>query len=313
MRDEARTAPQRDGAAAHDHLALVLSGGGERALPWLVGVVAGLAESGLDPREADTVLGTSTGALVAGRVACGVDPAADADAVASSPAPAVAPGLDAAVGSALAEIVSVLRPSAPSEQERRRRVGAVALRPDPDLVPADEQIARQAARLPGGAWPSALFVATVDADSGELVALGESDGISVAEAVAAAQATPGVVEPVELGSRRLIDAGIRSGTNAELVPAGARRVVIVTATETEPRPGSRDDLWNDALLIECVALRARGADPVVIHASRAAQVAMGDVVTAGADPAEAVELGRAQGREAYARVNASESLAAQAA
>lgn len=313
MRDEVRAASERNVGAAGDHLALVLSGGGERALPWLVGVVAGLAESGLDPREADTVLGTSTGALVAGRVACGVDPAADADAVASSSAPAVAPELGAAVGGALDEIVSVLRPSAPSEQERRRRVGAVALRPDPDLVPVDEQIARQAARLPEGAWPSALSVATVDADSGELVVLGESDGIAVAEAVAAAQATPGVVEPVELGSRRLIDAGIRSGTNAEVVPVGARRVVIVTATETEPLPGSRDDLWNDALLVECAALRARGTDPVVVHASRAAQVAMGDVVTAGADPAEAVVLGRAQGREAYARMNASESLAAQAA
>ena len=312
MRNAATTDPERSEGTVGD-LALVLSGGGERVLPWLVGVVAGLAESGLDPRGASTILGTSTGALVAARIACGVDPAADAEALASSPAPAVQQGLAATVLGALDDIVSVARRDAPSENARRRRIGVVALRPDPGLVPAKEHIARQAKRLPSRGWPPALRIAAVDAESGELMALVARTRVAVAEAVAAAQATPGLVEPVKLGSRRLIDAGIRSGTNASLVPAGAHRVLVVTAAAREPAPGSREDLWNDALVVECAALRRHGADPVVVHASAAAQDAMGDVVMAGADPATAVEVGRAQGREAYDRMNGPASLATRAA
>ena len=47
--------------------AIALSGGGERVVAWEVGVLAGLADGGLDARQAEVVLGTSAGALVASR------------------------------------------------------------------------------------------------------------------------------------------------------------------------------------------------------------------------------------------------------
>ena len=55
-------------------LALVLAGGGERAVAWELGVLAGLADAGLDLTSAESVIGTSAGALVGAHIAVGADP-----------------------------------------------------------------------------------------------------------------------------------------------------------------------------------------------------------------------------------------------
>jgi len=44
---------------------LVLAGGGYVASAWEIGLVTGMAESGLDVRNADLFIGTSAGARVA--------------------------------------------------------------------------------------------------------------------------------------------------------------------------------------------------------------------------------------------------------
>jgi NTE family protein len=41
---------------------VVVGAGGERAVSWEIGVLAGLADAGMDPRCASIVLGTSAGA-----------------------------------------------------------------------------------------------------------------------------------------------------------------------------------------------------------------------------------------------------------
>ncbi|WP_278255774.1 hypothetical protein [Nocardioides convexus] len=48
--------------------ALVLGGGGSTGNAWLLGVLAGLADAGLDPTAADLVIGTSAGATTAAQV-----------------------------------------------------------------------------------------------------------------------------------------------------------------------------------------------------------------------------------------------------
>ena len=61
--------------SAHD-VALVLGGGGAAGNAWTIGVLAGLAEAGLDMTEAaDVVIGTSSGAIAAARVRSGMPPA----------------------------------------------------------------------------------------------------------------------------------------------------------------------------------------------------------------------------------------------
>jgi NTE family protein len=60
----------------HKNVALVLGGGGAVGNAWLIGIVAGLAEAGIDMTEtADLVIGTSAGATTAAQVRSGIPPA----------------------------------------------------------------------------------------------------------------------------------------------------------------------------------------------------------------------------------------------
>src|SRR5215207_6607663 len=49
--------------------ALVLGGGGSTGNAWLIGVIAGLLDAGLDVTEADLVIGTSAGSTAAAQMA----------------------------------------------------------------------------------------------------------------------------------------------------------------------------------------------------------------------------------------------------
>ena len=51
--------------------ALVLGGGGITGIAWEIGVLAGLAEAGVDLSGADLVVGTSAGSVVGAQVTCG--------------------------------------------------------------------------------------------------------------------------------------------------------------------------------------------------------------------------------------------------
>src|SRR5689334_12159176 len=52
--------------------ALVLGGGGVTGVAWELGIIAGLAEAGVDLTAADLVIGTSAGAVVGAQILCGL-------------------------------------------------------------------------------------------------------------------------------------------------------------------------------------------------------------------------------------------------
>jgi len=58
-----------DGVAEHNsRTALVLGGGGSTGNAWLIGVVAGLFDAGMDVTTADLVIGTSAGSTAAAQI-----------------------------------------------------------------------------------------------------------------------------------------------------------------------------------------------------------------------------------------------------
>ena len=59
-------------AGAAPGRALILGGGGPVGEAWESGVIAGLAEEGVNLSWADRIIGTSAGAIVAARLASGV-------------------------------------------------------------------------------------------------------------------------------------------------------------------------------------------------------------------------------------------------
>ena len=67
--------------------ALVLGGGGVTGIAWETGLIAGLAERGIDLAAADVIIGTSAGSVVGTDIACGREPEALYQAQLAPPAP----------------------------------------------------------------------------------------------------------------------------------------------------------------------------------------------------------------------------------
>lgn len=291
------------GVGATDRLAIVLSGGGDRAIAWQTGVLAGLADAGLDGRAAGTILGTSAGSIAAARLAAGLDPRAEARQIADEPPVAVPGQLRRAVSEAAPKLKGIMwgAENAVDEAERRRRAGRFALRWR-GVLSVEAHVAREARRLPEVEWPPSLYLAAVEVETGERVIFDESSGVGLAEGVAAARAIPGLVEPVEVGGRRVIDAALDSATNCDLLPDGLELAIVIVATPARTRPASLGDLWNKALEAERSALAARWVRVVVVHASAGAAEAMGDDLMSVAGAARAVAAGREQGAELGAEV-----------
>ena len=53
--------------------AVVLAGGGATGIAWEAGVIIGLRDGGIDVRDADTMIGTSAGSMVAAHLRVGTD------------------------------------------------------------------------------------------------------------------------------------------------------------------------------------------------------------------------------------------------
>jgi NTE family protein len=183
-------------------------------------------------------------------------------------------------------------------EERGRRVGRYAL--GAETIAEDAYVSAVTSRLPGGDWPDALRLMAVDARTGRLLALGPRDGITVGRGVAAARAVPGVLPAVTVGGRRLMDAVVASGTNADAARAGIERILVITPAAGEPRPGTVDAALEAALPRERLALEAAAVTVHVIRADAQARAAMGEQLFGIVDAAAAVEAGRATGRTAAA-------------
>jgi NTE family protein len=269
----------------HDHRmtrrALVLGGGGLTGIGWMWGVLAGLAEAGLDLRDADLVVGTSAGSVVGPSVAHGLDAEERYQAQ-------LAPSegeIGAALGPAtMLRLVPALL-GRPSPQRFRARVGRIALRTP--TVPEAARLAVIAERLPVHAWPerALLRIAAVDAVTGEFRAFDRESGVPLVQAVAASCAVPAVWPPVTADGRRWIDGGVRSPVNADLAD-GYERVVVLAPLLRGFGAGSGADA-------QVARLRAQ-ARVALVSPDPAALAAIGRNVLDPAQRAPAARAGRVQ-------------------
>jgi NTE family protein len=231
---------------------IVLSGGGERVIAWHLGVLSGLGAAGRDPRRA-TVIGTSAGAFVAARLAAGIDPRADAlTARPTTRAPAT-----------FERLAKLWGAHDGSDDERRRRIGAVALNHGGDPEPLVGAIR---CRLGTTAFPPSLHVVAIDAERGERVAFTAADGVPLERAVAASRAIPGLVAPIPIDGRRYMDGAVGSSTNADLASTGT--VIVVSGVGPRPKPRTPEPLWAAALEREVAALEDSGSRVIVVRPGR---------------------------------------------
>jgi NTE family protein len=261
--------------------ALVLGGGGVTGVAWELGLLAGLAERGVDLTGADLVVGTSAGSVVGAEVATGVD-------IEERYAKQLLPpngDVAAALGPAamLRFGMALLWPRATPEQVRAR-VGRLALRAR--TMPEADRLAVFAERLPVHEWPDrALKITAVDARSGEFMVFDRASGVPLVTAVAASCAVPGIWPPVTADGRRYVDGGVRSPVNADLA-AGYERVIVIAPIIRGfgPMVGVRSQLDE---------LRKRSRVALVSPAAAALR-AIGRNVLDPARRADAARAGRAQ-------------------
>jgi NTE family protein len=272
--------------------ALVLGAGGITGVAWLLGMLSGLRELGIDLTDAELVVGTSAGAVVGAQVATGVDPQERYAAQLEPPGREVA----AALGTgAMLRLALAAAAGGRDPQRVRARIGRFALRAP--TGPGVDRIAVIGRRLPVHEWPErALRLTAVDAHTGELVVLDGQAGVPLVEAVAASCAVPGVWPPVSTGGRMLVDGGLRSPANADLA-AGCDRVVVLAPTVRALGP-------MVGVGPQVAELRAGGAQVALVSPDAGALAAIGRNVLDPARRAAAARAGRAQAAGAAADVAA---------
>lgn len=260
--------------------ALVLGGGGITGIAWELGVLAGLAEAGLDIMSPDVVVGTSAGSVVGAQILSGdsiedlyarqlVDPAGEAGARLGS-------------GALARFVIAAAWPGDPGRG--RAYLGRAAIRaathPEADSRAAFERL------VPRDSWPERrLLVTAVDAETGEPRVFDRDSGVELREAVAASCAVPIVWPPITIQGHRYIDGGVRSIANADLA-AGCDRVVVLAPVTFALRRSGR--------ISNQLASLGREVRSVVVSPDAQARAAIGRNVLDPAQRGAAARAGRRQ-------------------
>ncbi|TQJ33999.1 patatin-like phospholipase family protein [Arthrobacter sp. SLBN-122] len=243
---------------ADSRRALVLGGGGSTGNAWLIGVLAGLADAGLDVTDADLVIGTSAGSTAAAQIAGAAATELYAAVLDAPPHPTASPG--STTGPAPSRPVSDhlertgrIIASSKDAGDMRRRMGVLAM----DLAAAHDPTARWrgtvAARLPIRNWPHhKLLITAVDAHTGEPAVFDSSSGVDLVDAVAASCASGFAYG---IGDRRYIDGGYRRNENADLA-SGFARVLVLSPFGGRTRTPLE---WGMQLAAQVEELRAGGS------------------------------------------------------
>src|SRR3954453_18528663 len=287
-------------APAAGERALVLGGGGSTGNAWLIGVLAGLFEAGLDVTESDLTIGTSAGSTAAAQIAGATPTELLAAILAAAPQPPAGP-----VGSdrgrkprgPAAEHLERMRAiigASDDVADWRRRMGAAALDRDAasDGSADPRGGATVAARLPGQRCPErAVLITAVDAHTGEPVVFARHSGVDLVDAVAASCAGGGFAYGI--GDRSYIDGGYRrSSENADLA-AGYGRVLVLSPLGGRSRAPID---WGLHLAAQVDELRAGGSRVETVLPDSNSRAAFGDNMMDPSTRPSAARAGYDQGR-----------------
>ncbi|MDQ0924929.1 NTE family protein [Pseudarthrobacter sp. W1I19] len=214
--------------------ALVLGGGGSTGNAWLIGVMAGLFDSGLDVTAADLTIGTSAGSTAAAQIA-GASPSELFAAILAAP-PQKRPVPAGSVPERVAtrpvadhlERINKIIASSENAADMRRKMGAAALCREAASDGSWQAQWRStvAARLPNQGWPQRrVLITAVDAQTGEPAVFDCHSGIDLVDAIAAS-CSSGL--PYRIGDIPYIDGGYRSNAENADLAAGYRRVLVLS-------------------------------------------------------------------------------------
>lgn len=227
--------------------ALAIGCGGVAGAAWTTAMLAGLAEAtGWDPRTADILTGTSSGAVMVALLGGGIsvermmhNQRTGLSHTTSHTTPHTTQwNHDRSSGRHLPPLPGLPLPGAPqlALQGLRGRVSAMTALSG--LLPKGRLNVEPLAELINGVatqdqWVShpATWVVAVDDQSGERVAFGSPTAprVPMSQAVCASCAIPGWVPPIRMAGRRWLDGGIASSASVDmLADTGVEEVVLIT-------------------------------------------------------------------------------------
>jgi NTE family protein len=256
------SSPLHSTSTASSGRALVLGGGGSTGNAWLIGVIAGLFDAGLDVTGADLIIGTSAGSTAAAQITSAAPDELLAATLSTAAQPRTAPaGSDGGRGRSATVVNHLERTSriiAASEDaaDMRRRMGAAALELDAasDGSTQARWRATVAARLPSQHWPEqTVLITAVNASTGEPVVFDRHSGVELVDAVAASCASGFAYG---IGGRRYIDGGYRSNAENADLAAGYARVLVLSPFGGRTRTPAE---WGLDLATQVDELRAGGS------------------------------------------------------
>jgi NTE family protein len=259
---------------------LVLGGGGITGIAWELGMIAGLADRGVDLSSADLVVGTSAGSAVGAQLLGGT---AIGDLFAAQVADTAGEsGWTMSAGAMARFLLAAAWPG--DARSARAYLGRASL--NAKTIPEDEFRRRFSSMPLGKAWPDQrLLITGVDAETGDPKVFDSDSGVELTDAVAASCAVPMVLPPMTVGGRRYIDGGSRSVTNADLA-VGCDRVVVLAPVTFSIKPSQRINRQLRQL--------GPGVRTVVVSPDSAARKAIGSNPLSPVRRAAAARAGRDQ-------------------
>lgn len=273
----------------------MLGGAGSAGNAWVIGVLAGLRDGGVDATRADRVIGTSAGSTAAAQ-ATSVHATALFTQIVEAPAPAARTAAPPTPGRA-APVDHRARTAAIIDEahdlaDMRRRLGAAALALDGSTDPAVRERWRAvvAARLPSATWPAVdLVVTAVDAHTGDPVLFDRESGVDLIDAVSASCSSG---TAYAIGDRMYIDGGYRTNSDNADLAAGYEHVLVLSPFGGRARvPRS----WGVHLEDQIAALRSGGSRVEPVLPDDDAIAAFGDDVMDPSRRPPAARAGHAQG------------------
>ncbi len=268
----------------------MLGGGGITGIAWETGLLAGLAEAGIDLTRAETVVGTSAGSVVGAQVASGDDLEELYANQLRDPAGEVA----ASMGKrAMLRFATYLVLPGDSRKKRARLGHAAARAKTVDESVRVDVIRDRVGERP---WPQRrLLITAVDAATGKFHVFDKDSGADLVRAIASSCAVPLVWPPVSVNGSRYVDGGVRSPANADLAK-GARHVVVLAPIAAAFSRASRPQSQVERL--------GPGVASVVVTPDANAKRAIGRNVLDPAHRAASARAGREQAASVLEQVQA---------
>jgi NTE family protein len=263
----------------------------------MTAVLAGLEEAGVDPRASRGFVGSSAGSIVAASLAGGVSPLSRLGELPEQPP--VEAEADGSPGVVRRAVEAASAPIAALALSWATPGGALVRRLALGRVPEGRRslggLGGWMDRLDLG-WDGRLRIAAVEVESGRRVIFG-TDGapeVSIAQAVLASCAIPGVFRPLKFDGRTYVDGGAWSPTNMDAADAGrGDRVLCLNPTASI---GTLGPLSRSIAAAEALVLRGRGATVQVVNPDRASADAMGPNLMRRSGRDAVMAAGFAQGR-----------------